>query len=222
MPELSEAALNSEVSDAAPNRAQRRRMQTREKLLDAGRIVFAKHGLEAATIEEITETADVGRGSFYNFFDTKEDLVAALVDDVVERLAAFEAASTAQYEDPIIALTVSVRSAFHVFMKNEVLAWFILRTQRISGAIPERFIEQSAVLIEQARERHRLKIDNAEIAVILLGGGIFAALEMLLVGRLPRGAVDQVVDQLIAGLGVTPALRRKALSTPLPDAIFVD
>ena len=184
--------------------------------------MFARQGLDAATIEDITETADVGRGSFYNFFDTKEDLVAAVVDDVIEKLAAFEATAISQYDDPLTALAVSLRSAFHVFLSNEVLGWFIVRTQRISSPVSAKFLGTSAELIEKGRDRYKLKIDNADIAVVVLGGGIFAALEMLLLKRLPRDSVDQVVDHLLAGLGMTPAHRRRVLAVPLPASLVVD
>jgi AcrR family transcriptional regulator len=62
-----------------PSRATRRRAQSFESLVQAGLAVIAKHGLYETTIEHITEAADVGKGTFYAHFPSKDDLVHHLV-----------------------------------------------------------------------------------------------------------------------------------------------
>ena len=64
---------------AAQGRAARPRMWTRERLTEAARRVIARKGIDATTIADITSEADVGIGSFYNHFKSKEDLVGTLV-----------------------------------------------------------------------------------------------------------------------------------------------
>ena len=64
---------------AAVERGARRRHQTRRALLDAARQVIGERGVDATTIGEITERADVAFGSFYNHFESKD----ALVDDLI-------------------------------------------------------------------------------------------------------------------------------------------
>lgn len=60
------------------DRLQRRRMRTRQRLLDAAERVFAKIGYKEATILDITEAADVSKRTFYLHFDDKEALVEAI------------------------------------------------------------------------------------------------------------------------------------------------
>lgn len=69
-------------------RAQRRAGKTRGKLLDAALAVFAESGFDAATIEMITEKADVGKGTFYRHFVDKYQLLQDLVHDSLARLTA--------------------------------------------------------------------------------------------------------------------------------------
>jgi AcrR family transcriptional regulator len=47
------------------------------------RTLFARQGVENTRINEITEEADVGFGSFYNHFDSKEAIVEAVVEETV-------------------------------------------------------------------------------------------------------------------------------------------
>lgn len=54
---------------------ERRKQRTREALLDAAAAVFAKRGFQAASLDEIAETAGYTRGAIYKHFTDKEDLL---------------------------------------------------------------------------------------------------------------------------------------------------
>ncbi len=69
-------------------RGARRRTETRRRLLAAARTVFAREGLEAATIAQITAEADAGFGTFYLHFATKEEAYRAVVTEGFGDLAA--------------------------------------------------------------------------------------------------------------------------------------
>lgn len=57
-----------------------RRHETREKLLDAALAVFAEHGLQGASVEEVCGAAGFSRGAFYSNFSSKEELFVALLE----------------------------------------------------------------------------------------------------------------------------------------------
>lgn len=67
-------------------RQQRRVSVTRHKLLDAARTVFSEKGFDMATIKDITERADLGKGTFYNHFKSKTAVVRELVKSILEEL----------------------------------------------------------------------------------------------------------------------------------------
>ena len=67
-------------------RRERRKVRTRRALLDVALSHFARRGIYGTRIEDITEQADLGKGAFYNYFDSKDDLVAALLTEAVEVL----------------------------------------------------------------------------------------------------------------------------------------
>jgi AcrR family transcriptional regulator len=67
-------------------RAQRRASKTRTKLLDAALAIFTEIGVDAASIEKITEKADVGKGTFYRHFADKQQLLQSLIEDAIEKL----------------------------------------------------------------------------------------------------------------------------------------
>ncbi len=57
-----------------------------ESIIDATAIVFAKHGLAAATTARISDEVGISIGSLYQYFDNKEDLYEALLERIVEKL----------------------------------------------------------------------------------------------------------------------------------------
>ena len=57
-------------------RRERRREETRECIFRAALKLFAERGVFATTVEDITEAADVGKGTFFNYFPSKEHVLA--------------------------------------------------------------------------------------------------------------------------------------------------
>lgn len=71
-----------------------RRERTRSRLMDAAYTVFARDGINGASIEVICEAAGFTRGAFYSNFDSKEELFLALADRLKrQQLDALEAAT---------------------------------------------------------------------------------------------------------------------------------
>ena len=70
------------------SRQQRRTNATRQKLLEAARSVFAEKGMDLTRIEEISERADVGKGTFYYHFKEKNQIVKELIKNLMAELVA--------------------------------------------------------------------------------------------------------------------------------------
>jgi AcrR family transcriptional regulator len=60
--------------------------KTMQRLLDAGRQVFEKHGFHAARVDDIVKTAKTSHGTFYLYFANKEDLFKALALDAMGQM----------------------------------------------------------------------------------------------------------------------------------------
>lgn len=67
-------------------RRERKAAETRERIFRAAIELFACRGLSNVTVEQITERADVGKGTFFNYFAGKEEVLAYFGASQVERL----------------------------------------------------------------------------------------------------------------------------------------
>jgi AcrR family transcriptional regulator len=63
------------VSPARAGRRERKKLETRERIFESGVALFAAHGYDSTTMEQIGERADVSRATVFNYFARKEDIV---------------------------------------------------------------------------------------------------------------------------------------------------
>ncbi|HLN01612.1 MAG TPA: TetR/AcrR family transcriptional regulator [Bryobacteraceae bacterium] len=71
-----------------PSRRERKKSAVRSKIIAAAIELFSRKGIENATVEQIAEAADIGKGTVYNYFETKEDIVVAFMADLERRVQA--------------------------------------------------------------------------------------------------------------------------------------
>jgi len=80
------------------NRRERRSIELRERIFRAALDLFAKQGFAETTVEDITDSADVGKGTFFNYFPSKDHILLAFAEMQLAklRLAVDEARRTSQ------------------------------------------------------------------------------------------------------------------------------
>jgi AcrR family transcriptional regulator len=83
------------------NRFERRRERTRQELLDAAVRVLADKGVSATKIADIAAAADVGVGTFYLYFPTKDALFDAVVEETIAQLKEVLDAARASAAEPV-------------------------------------------------------------------------------------------------------------------------
>ena len=71
------------------SRRERKKLETRDGILRAARHLFEEKGFENASIEDITERADVSKGTFFNHFTNKEGLLAGIAEEEVEDILSY-------------------------------------------------------------------------------------------------------------------------------------
>jgi TetR/AcrR family transcriptional regulator of autoinduction and epiphytic fitness len=76
------------VMNIAPSRRQRKKEAVRSQIIASSIELFSVHGIEGVTVDQIAETADIGKGTIYNYFQTKEDIVVAFIVDFERQVQA--------------------------------------------------------------------------------------------------------------------------------------
>ena len=73
-----------------PEPSQKRSIEKRARLLEAGRRIFGQKGYDAASIEEIAGRAGTAAGAFYQYFASKRQFLIVLMDELLQRLASLD------------------------------------------------------------------------------------------------------------------------------------
>ncbi len=97
-------------SKRSTSRRQRRSAEIRERLFRAALALFAKKGYAETTVEDITEAADVGKGTFFNYFPSKDHILLAFGEMQLGKLeAAIETARKTGEPMPEFLRSLGVR-----------------------------------------------------------------------------------------------------------------
>lgn len=149
-----------------------RRQRTRNRLLGAAVIVFARNGIVSTPIEELCEEAGMTRGAFYSNFTSIDELVVNLIDCAVEHTIAgirgiiattedrYSSDQDAHTSDPntrFINLRKSAKTAF----ATQRLGW----TTSVAWTITEAEIELYSIRNPDVRERY-LELQNVQVRAV--------------------------------------------------------
>jgi AcrR family transcriptional regulator len=111
----------------APPRTLRKRERTRGELVAAAERLVAARGLDALSIDEITEEADVAKGTFYTHFEDKDDLAAAVARAIRIDLEGKITATNEGVTDAAIRMANGLSSLCAFAIKQPVRARALLR-----------------------------------------------------------------------------------------------
>ena len=92
------------------------RDQARERIMAAALQLFGTNGYEATTISQIAKEAGYSKGLLYNYYDSKEDLLKALIASLIKGEA--ETMQQIIHEDPAVMLEKIIRYTFRELREN--------------------------------------------------------------------------------------------------------
>jgi AcrR family transcriptional regulator len=111
------------------SRVARRKTQTNRRLLDVARKLFFEKGIFLAKVEDITDSADIGKGTFYKYFDSKETIIRVLLEEGFGRLLlkTEEAVHDASSDSKILSAVIGVRVDFFLAHPDYLLLFHQVR-----------------------------------------------------------------------------------------------
>lgn len=156
----------------------------RETLLDSGRASFLRYGLRKTSVEEIAGAAGIAKGTFYSFFESKEDLCLAIYDREEIELRRRAAEVIDSKTDAVEALRALLQFSLD-FVRHDSLLARLRESGEIAllarGVGPARLSEHLAQDLEFVQETvDALKVRGAKIDFpVEVAAGIMRAMVML-------------------------------------------
>ena len=187
------------MTDVAASRLDRRKARTRASLVAAARMLLASRDPAEVSIQEITDAADVGFGSFYNHFKSKQDLFDAAVEEVLEEHGAMLDAATAGIADPAEVFAAAVRMTARLPKTQPEIAKIFERIGFDLVAAPRGLAPRARRDLKRAQAAGRFTIDDLDVALACASGAMLGVLHMASTNDKPA-AIDRAADKLAANL----------------------
>jgi len=174
----------SSISEEPRSLRERARETTRQALLEAAEQTFAEQGIEGARIEDIAARAGIAVGTFYNYFQDRDDLLTALAaarrETLVERL---DAAAAATKGEPWQAQLLGFLRALleHLESHRRFFSIILQAETRLSsrppfGSAMDEVYERAERLIRRGIRLGILRRDEMDLLPSLLVGMLRAVL----------------------------------------------
>lgn len=205
---------------SAPDRFERTRMRTRSKLLLAAQAVMARSGVEGATIAEITNEADVGFGSFYNHFASKEEIAHAVFEMQTENLAKVLDMARESTTDPALTVSVAQRLIIRKACLDPVWGWFVVRAQDALPLMQKTFRERAAATLARGTREGRFNIPDLDTAISITLGGLIAVIRDMLAEEKSETVGVNFADLMLRLYGLPPEQAATLARAPLAERLL--
>jgi len=160
------------------SRLERRKMRTRAALIGAAQSFIAAGRLNAPVLE-ITQAADVGMGSFYNHFNSKDQLFEAAVNEILDELGTLLDKLTVDGEDPAETFARSFRLVGRMFGQRPQMCRVLLNTG-MTLMFADRGLGPRALRdITVAARAGRFTATDPQLALSMAGGALMGVGQLL-------------------------------------------
>ncbi len=205
-----------------PTRTELRQRRTRVRLRAAAYKLMAAQGVDATTIQQITDAADVGFGTFYNYYPTKEALALEVLDCVVHNIGERNDLVTLKIgeTDRVRIVANSVRFVIRELTTNSMWRWWLARLDLLVDRMRIGFGPFGLRDIDRAVEegQYHLIGDDPALAWSHLVWLIAAAGRDISDGHISPEREQHCAQAVLRVMGVEHDAAHAATSTTLPPS----
>jgi len=195
----------------AGNRTERKKEETRQKVISVALQLFRQNGLDATTMEQIAEAADIAKGTLYNYFPAKEAIIHQYIDRVsreknavrIERLHELPDTRT-RMVDSLSELMAAVQAQKDFFEKYLVYQVQNIITLRRDATPPSGFSLLAAEIIRLGQEKGEIRRDMPLHILVALVEFVFIEVTQQFYSEPesfnPGEVIEQCVDLFLNGV----------------------
>lgn len=207
---------------ARVGRTDRRKSRTRAALIGAAQRILALRGTTEVAVQDITDEADVGLGSFYNHFTSKAELFEQAVLELLSEFGGALDAACAGMDDPAELVSVGVRLTCRLAGSQPQVARILV----LAGPqflIADRGLAPQALRDIMAGLRAgRFTASSPGVALAVVAGSVLAFVQIRLSPDSPAGGLvdadaDELAALLLTTLGLSAADAHEVAHRPLPE-----
>ncbi len=168
----------------------RRGRERREHLLAYATSRFAQNGFHPTSVADIVDGVGVGKGVFYWYFDSKEQLLVEILRTALRDLRQTQEAAMNGADDPLVRLEAAIRASIQWSASNTDITRLVM-----FGWSEKRFA------VELRKGRDIIAADTARLIEMAMAQGHIAAGDPTMMALAIRATVDQLTREYAVGAG---------------------
>lgn len=186
-------------------RRDRRKLEARRRLLAAARQVIAETGIKGLRISDVTDRADLGFGTFYTYFPSKDALVEEVVAEALAGLASTIGGAAMEFDDPAEAASVSYRRFLRFGRDEPELASVLAELDRANDIFEHALSPWARETLERGQASGRFSILDVDLCLTSVAASALAAIRAILAGRVEGGPASESngAEMMLRAFGLT-------------------
>jgi AcrR family transcriptional regulator len=209
------------TSDHRTRVAAEKRERMRMRLVESALLVFSEKGVDAAVIDDVIIQAEVSRGTFYNYFRTNEELMAAVLLEVGNELLQLVEDTVSQCKEPAQRMATALRMVLHTTRRYPLMGRFASRVgieQAVQNSLAMLYLPRD---LKQGMDEGRFQLSDPLIGLDLISGAMRAAIyAMVSRPKVPAHYPEEITYHLLLALGMTKAGARKLVDLPVSPVVM--
>jgi AcrR family transcriptional regulator len=197
-----------------------RREKMRMRLIESAMLVFARRGAEGSVIDEVINTAEVSRGTFYNYFSTNEELLCAVAEEVGNQLLQIVDPVVRTIDDPAGRVACGIRLSLMVAQAYPHLAAFLGRVGPPALGAQSLATEYLPRDLKVGMDSGRFAMMHPRLGFDLITGPILAAFHTILTVKVPASYPQDMAEAVLLSLGVAKAAAHRLANLPLGPPVL--
>jgi AcrR family transcriptional regulator len=190
--------------------------QTRRKLLVAALAVFAEKGTDAPVIDDFIAAAAVARGTFYNYFNTTQALLAAVTAELIDEILFRVDIEVRKIDDPVERVVCGSLLYMHIAVDYPAWGRFMLRAGLRGDAVGKLVDVYLPRDLQLASDAGKARFPSVRAARDLVVGCVMQGIASVLSGAAPRSHLRDTFTLVLQAIGIAPARARQLCAMDLP------
>lgn len=197
-------------------RVARRQRLVREALIRSARQIMSEKGVDGATMLEIAERADVGAGTVYNYFKSKDDLAVAVLEEMMSTLGARIERVTNTFEDSAQVYAYGIRMVLETATHDIRWRQLLNRSEVLADAMYRRMGPYAIRDLQQATAARRFDAEEAALIWRMACYAIIGVSLSITSGAMAEDEIPATVVRLLCMTGIDVRSARELANRPLP------
>ncbi len=207
--------MNKEITtEQGLTRFERRKASTRARIIEAAERLMRDRGVEAVTIQDITEAADVGHGTFYLHFKSKGEVLRPLIEHLSKQVHARVDRAAHGATDPALRMALGLRVLLRAIAEDPLWSWYASSETSFSELVSE-MGSPPAEDMRNGLKSGRFDVADLPATVSFINGALVGMITSLKEGGHADDIADTTAELVLRVLGVSAQEAAQIVREPL-------